>query len=387
MSQSSSTSTARRATEGTLVSSTRRYWRRNEGPVDWWPWGIIPAIGLPLLYLWGAFVTAPNIEDQIEETVTSNLADKGFGGAAVSAAGQMVDVDVALPAGEAAHAKAVARSTRCDTWYGRLICPTDVGLDTKTIAVVETAPAVQPAVAARAHDFRLTIDGNKARLDGEAPDEKSRMHLVGETEMHFDDVEDNLRVTGEKATDQWSLAADRAVHVSSGFERGTANWASTVFSAQGFVTAEQEGVTREKFNDASAAPNLGALTLEVARSNDSCNAEFAAALSESTINFNSGSAVIDASSQSLLESLAQTANQCAGMLRIEGHTDSVGSEESNLSLSQERAAAVQVALSRLGVADNRLSAVGYGESQPIADNGTRAGQAQNRRIVIQIATN
>ena len=72
---------------------------------------------------------------------------------------------------------------------------------------------------------------------------------------------------------------------------------------------------------------------------------------------------------------------------IEGHTDSVGSEESNLNLSQERAAAVQVALNRLGVANGRLNAVGYGESQPIADNGTRAGQAQNRRIVIQIATN
>ena len=393
MSESSTASTAQRAThtttQETRVSGQRRYWRRNEGPVDWWPWGLIPLIGLPLLYLWGAFVTAPNIEDQVEETVTSNLADNGFAGAGVAAAGQMVDVDVALPAGEAAHARAVARSTRCDTWAGQLICPTDVGLDARTIAEVEAAPPpVTPAVVAgRTHDFRITVDGSNARIEGEAPDEKSHRYLVDEAVAHFGNVEDDLRVTGEPATDQWQLAAARAVQVSSKFERGNAVWASKSFSAQGFVRADQEAIVRGEFNNADSAPNLGSLSLEVAKTNDNCNAEFAAALSENTINFASASAIIDASSQTLLEALAQTANQCAGQLLIEGHTDSVGSEESNLNLSQERAAAVQVALNRLGVASGRLNAVGYGESQPIADNGTRAGQAQNRRIVIQIATN
>ena len=395
MSESSATSTTQSAattqsaTQETRVTRKRRYWRRNEGPVDWWPWGLIPLIGLPLLYLWGAFVTAPNIEDQVQETVTSNLANNGFAGAGVAAAGQIVDVDVALPAGEAAHARAVARSTRCDTWVGRLICPTDVGLDTRTVAEVEPAPApvVQTAVVGRTHDFRLTVDGDTARIEGEAPDEKAHMHFVDEAHMHFENVEDDLRITGEAATDQWLLAADRAVYVSSKFERGSAVWASKSFSAQGLVLADQEAIARGEFNDAESAPNLGSLSLEVAKTNDSCNAEFAAALSESTINFASASATIDESSQSLLEALAQTANQCAGQLLIEGHTDSVGSEESNLNLSQERAGAVQVALNRLGVANGRVNAVGYGERQPSADNGTRAGQAQNRRIAIQIATN
>jgi len=391
MSESSTTSTAQRAsqkaTQETRVSGQRRYWRRNEGPVDWWPWGLIPLIGLPLLYLWGAFVTAPNIEDQVQETVTSNLADKGFAGAGVAAAGQMVDVDVALSAGEAAHARAVARSTRCDTWAGRLICPTEVGLDARTIAEVEPAPVAPAPIVGRAHDFRVTVDGNNARIEGEVPDEESRKYFVGVAESRFDNVEDGLRITGEAASDQWQLAADRSVQVGSKFERGNAVWASQSFSAQGLVLADQEAIARSAFNNSDSAPNLGSLTLEVAKTNDNCNAEFAAALSENTINFASASATIDASSQTLLEALAQTANQCAGQLLIEGHTDSVGSEESNLNLSQERAGAVQVALNRLGVSSSRLSAVGYGESQPIADNGTDAGQAQNRRIVIQIATN
>jgi len=376
------------SSQETRVSSERRYWRRNEGPVDWWPWGLLPLIGLPLLYLWGAFVTAPNIEEQVEETVASNLAAKGFAGAGVVAAGQTVNVDAALPANEVAHAQAVARSTRCSTWVGRLICPTDVDLDARTIAEVvpEPAPVVEPVVQARPHDFRLLVDGRDARLVGEVPNEDARASLVEQARGQFDQVQDELRVTGETATDQWPLAAGRAVLVTSGFERGYASWEGASFSAQGLVLAENEALVRSQFNAATDSPRLGALSLEIAKTSDTCNEEFAAALSASTINFTTGSAAIDASSQSLLADLAQTANQCAGSLRIEGHTDNVGKNESNMTLSQERATAVQVALAELGVASARLSAVGFGESQPIASNESAAGRAQNRRIVIQIAT-
>jgi len=193
-------------------------------------------------------------------------------------------------------------------------------------------------------------------------------------------------VTGEAATSQWPLAADRAVLVTSSFERGSASWQNAIFNAQGLVLAETEARVRTQFNNTTGAPALGALSLEVAKTSATCNEEFAAALSTSTINFTTGSATIDASSQSLLEALAQTANQCAGALLIEGHTDSAGNEDSNMALSQERATAVQNALSELGVANARLSAAGYGESQPIASNDDAAGRAQNRRIVIQIAT-
>jgi len=391
MSESSATSSSQSSVQETHVSNERRYWRRQDGPISWWPWGLLPLIGLVLLYLWGAFITAPNIEEQVQDTVVSNLADKGFAGAGVAAAGQMVAVDVALPADEVAHARAVARSTRCDTWVGRLICPTDVDLEAQAIAQevgTESAPipAAQPVVPARPHDFRVVVDSNNARLMGEVPDEIARQRLVEAARARFDRVTDELVVTGEAATSQWPLAADRAVLVTSSFERGSASWQNAIFNAQGLVLAETKARVRTQFNNTTGAPALGALSLEVAKTSATCNEEFAAALSTSTINFTTGSATIDASSQSLLEALAQTANQCAGALLIEGHTDSVGNEDSNMALSQERATAVQNALSELGVANARLSAAGYGESQPIASNDDAAGRAQNRRIVIQIAT-
>ncbi len=67
-------------------------------------------------------------------------------------------------------------------------------------------------------------------------------------------------------------------------------------------------------------------------------------------------------------------------LRVEGHTDDVGSEENNLALSEARAQAVVDYLVNGGVAADQLVAVGFGESQPIADNDTADGRAQNRRI-------
>jgi outer membrane protein OmpA-like peptidoglycan-associated protein len=67
---------------------------------------------------------------------------------------------------------------------------------------------------------------------------------------------------------------------------------------------------------------------------------------------------------------------------IEGHTDKVGSPEYNLALSQRRAEAVREALiSRCGVPADRLTARGYGSTQPIADNRTREGRARNRRVI------
>jgi outer membrane protein OmpA-like peptidoglycan-associated protein len=69
-------------------------------------------------------------------------------------------------------------------------------------------------------------------------------------------------------------------------------------------------------------------------------------------------------------------------LLIEGHTDSVGSNEYNLSLSESRAQSVQKILLAGGIAAERMEIKGYGESKPIADNDTPAGQAQNRRVEI-----
>jgi outer membrane protein OmpA-like peptidoglycan-associated protein len=74
-------------------------------------------------------------------------------------------------------------------------------------------------------------------------------------------------------------------------------------------------------------------------------------------------------------------------IRIEGHTDSTGGEEYNNRLSRERAQAVANALIAQGIAGNRIEAVGYGYSKPIASNNTVSGREQNRRVEVIITNN
>ena len=72
-------------------------------------------------------------------------------------------------------------------------------------------------------------------------------------------------------------------------------------------------------------------------------------------------------------------------IKLEGHTDSIGSEKYNLRLSEKRAEATKEYLVKEGHIENsRLSTVGYGKSKPIASNKTKSGRAQNRRVEIVI---
>ncbi len=73
----------------------------------------------------------------------------------------------------------------------------------------------------------------------------------------------------------------------------------------------------------------------------------------------------------------------AANLTIEGHADSQGEDDYNLTLSQERTESVKKYLIGKGIKESRLNAVGYGETKPIADNSTKTGRTKNRRVVLK----
>jgi outer membrane protein OmpA-like peptidoglycan-associated protein len=105
------------------------------------------------------------------------------------------------------------------------------------------------------------------------------------------------------------------------------------------------------------------------------------------IHFENAKAVILPESVPPLESVQSllATHPEISVLRIEGHTDSVGQDAKNLALSRSRAAAVGSWLVAHGVDRKRLSAYGCGEQHPIADNTSPEGRAQNRRVVFQVA--
>jgi outer membrane protein OmpA-like peptidoglycan-associated protein len=69
-------------------------------------------------------------------------------------------------------------------------------------------------------------------------------------------------------------------------------------------------------------------------------------------------------------------------LEIQGHTDSTGPDELNERLGEERAEAVRKFMNQHGVPLNRVSTISYGKDLPVADNKTRAGRSENRRVVL-----
>ncbi len=81
---------------------------------------------------------------------------------------------------------------------------------------------------------------------------------------------------------------------------------------------------------------------------------------------------------------AQLKDQETAEITVEGHTDSRGSDSSNLALSQRRADAVRIFLIGQGIPPAQIKAVGVGEARPVADNKTSEGRAQNRRVEIVV---
>jgi len=73
-------------------------------------------------------------------------------------------------------------------------------------------------------------------------------------------------------------------------------------------------------------------------------------------------------------------------VEVQGHTDSTGSHEYNMRLGDERAEAVRRFLNQQGVALNRVGTISYGADAPVAPNNTKAGRAQNRRVVVIVLT-
>jgi outer membrane protein OmpA-like peptidoglycan-associated protein len=110
-------------------------------------------------------------------------------------------------------------------------------------------------------------------------------------------------------------------------------------------------------------------------------------LSDDSVRFSFDQASVPSEAAALLDDLIAKIKSYgkAVYIEIEGHTDSTGGEEYNLDLGEKRAWAVRDYMSKSGgIPLHAMSVISYGESQPVADNGTPEGRAQNRRVVIRV---
>ncbi len=155
-----------------------------------------------------------------------------------------------------------------------------------------------------------------------------------------------------------------------------------------FVFARKSGETDEDDADdqtqqaaASQPAASTALEPEGNLDNEACTGRFEILSRTDNIYFPSGSSQLDPRSQPLLNSLVDIIMRCPELtIEVGGHTDSDGSDTSNLALSERRAGAVKQYLVSKNVPDSRIRSVGYGEGRPVAPNTSAEGKQRNRRI-------
>lgn len=117
-----------------------------------------------------------------------------------------------------------------------------------------------------------------------------------------------------------------------------------------------------------------------------CRQRFSQSFGQVDIEFQESSSILSSNSFGQLDSLIELMTDCPGSVtKISGHTDSTGYEPSNLALSEERAESVVTYLIAHGINADRLSALGAGSSDPVADNSDARMRHKNRRIEFELS--
>lgn len=146
---------------------------------------------------------------------------------------------------------------------------------------------------------------------------------------------------------------------------------------EGSVDSDDDGI----LDDVDACPaTISGLTV------DATGCVVAQTATLRAVNFESGSARLTENAKLALVGVARTLkNQKNLLVGINGHTDDVGNDDFNLALSSQRAKSVRQYLILKGVPGRRLTATGYGETSPVADNQSEAGRLANRRVEFKVS--
>lgn len=258
-----------------------------------------------------------------------------------------------------------------------------------TLVLLPLALAAQETDAEGCKDYPLL-----GRMNG---------FVITECESNYDAVEfvvgddEQKKLEGQKTFLAYSLMEGSRTPSELQIVR---NYTNAVKAAGGAVVHEHEGyaamkivkgasqvwVAVEVFNNATVYHltilEIGEMTQEVTAG------DMLAALNKDgrialEIHFDAGRATIRPESQKIVGEIAALLKDNPGLqVSIEGHTDNTGTPQGNKTLSEERAKAVVAAVTALGVEGARLSAVGWGQDKPAADNATEEGRARNRRVEV-----
>jgi OmpA-OmpF porin, OOP family len=241
------------------------------------------------------------------------------------------------------------------------------------IEELETARAIVPQVEAspRAGVAATNVAEARKSLDraNKLVDSGGR---VGDIEFESMVASRNAQIANEKI-----LTAQAQEEI----EKGTAERQAVLIQAREAEARKRERQAQSAQEQAELAEHR-ASTLEQELSDlRAKKTDRGMVLTLGDVLFDTGMATLKPGAYTTIDRLASVLKEAPDRkVMIEGHTDSVGGDDYNQQLSQRRAAAVQTALLERGVSSNQITAVGKGETFPVASNDNAAGRQQNRRV-------
>jgi len=248
---------------------------------------------------------------------------------------------------------------------------------------------IENGVKAPPYLFSATKDASGTlTLNGTVPDEASHQNILAAVKRTFfaDKIVDNLNVAAG-APANFGDAAIALLNQLARLGSGSLSLSDADAVLKGDAlygrAAEQikTALAGALPSGISATTQVTVKPPEAALDGPGCQRLFVALLGRGKILFETGKAVIDRDSAAILDNLVAAALRCpSAKIEISGHTDSSGSDETNMELSRARAQAVVDYLVAAGIEGSRLTAAGYGKDKPVASNDTEEGRAQNRRI-------
>jgi len=325
-------------------------------------------VGLALLWAlfnFGARAKAPEIEADIQDRSQAALSEQGYGDVAASADGR----DVTLTGTVASDADRGSAESVASNVYGVRV-------------VHNEATVVAP------YTTKFCKDSTHIRLAGDVPQEDDRRAFPERAHDMFRywTVEDDFTIRTD-SPDGFRRFMDQALIELGQLDDGCITLADLDLRIEGSIRSQRAvDLMKDRMADVSQEYGFSvtyALTLpELSAEALACQQEANKRVEPGeTVLFEFDSAELHNSGKQLLDEVVAIAGMCPSVaVEVTGHTDAVGDKDYNVGLGERRAEAVVVYLINKGVSEARLTAVGLGFSQPIADNSTEEGRAMNRRI-------
>jgi len=348
-----------------------------------WRWVLAALVVLGLIGTVGGCTT---VQNDVQARTRDALAANGLTGVTVT--GTYRDVTLTGPESERAEATALAKAleaTRQVTYVGSATGATP------TAGPTSPSPSATTTPAPIGNDLKGAITAGALILTGNVPNSETKQLLVKAAQDAYGaaNVTDSLTVLNGTPTTATAAAANTLIGLMPAFVSGITTGGFTLKDAALTVAGSCPGTTQ--LDALTAALTQAGVTsgVELALDPTAAVAMLRDVLAAQPIRFLLNSAQITPDSQPVLDHAvtylaAAFAAKPDLQVEIGGFSSSDGDAAANLVLSQQRADSVRTALVNAGIPVAGLATVGRGVANPVADNATPEGRAQNRRIEFTI---